>query len=123
MKCSTHVSNLPIHEGDIVIGLQNTNVSAEIHLNDVGTIFKIKVLNQAGVIVPVIGDIVEIKFKKPDYTTQTVNPLINIEGVLSFTSTVGFLDKIGTWKMQAKVINTDGTWYSNITEFEVHNNL
>ena len=122
MKCSSHTTNLATHiEGQQVVSLESNNTTAKIHIGDVGTILKIVIYNQDKI--PVIGDTVEIKFKKPNFTDVTVNPLVNPVGELTFTSVAGFFDVSGVWKMQAKVTNTQGSWYSNVKEFKVHNNL
>ena len=123
MKCSTHTSNLATHTQNQQINFDNVNSTANIHMGDVGTVLKISVYDQDKVIVPEIGDTVELKFRKPDYTDVTINPLIGVDGVLSFTSVIGFFDIVGVWKMQAKIITTAGTWYSSIVEFKIHKNL
>ena len=100
----------------------------EIHLNDVGTQFKLTI-SDAGTAVDVSpsGTTYTINFRKPDGTclTKTATPFTDgTDGIISYITSSGDLDITGTWKLQALVDFPGPTeFYSDIHSFRVHKNI
>ena len=45
------------------------------------------------------------------------------DGIMKYTTVDDDISKTGVWSIQAKVIFVTGTWYSDIQEFKVYDNL
>lgn len=99
----------------------------EIHVNDIGTIFRVTFKNSAGTVVPIPDATVkQIRFKKPDKTVLPKDGDFTIDGSdgqLQYTSLSGDLDQAGHWLLQGYVKLPTGEWSSDIVEFEVYPNL
>ena len=99
----------------------------EIHLNDVGTQFKLTV-SDAGTVVDVSppGTTYTINFRKPDGTclTKSATPFTDgTDGIISYKAASGDLDTTGTWKLQAFVHFGATEFYSDVQSFRVHKNI
>lgn len=97
----------------------------EIHLNDVGTEFRLTVL-ESGTAVNVSSATNYIKFSKPDNTVVTQSGTLytdGTDGVITYTSASGDLDTVGTWRIQVLVDYGATEFYSDISTFKVHKNL
>lgn len=102
----------------------------EIHIGDVGTEF-VATIKNSGTTVDVSGANTTTSrrflFKKPtgSTTSQTASFVTDgTDGQVAFTTTSGFLDTAGDWRLQAKIIlNSATTNYSSIYEFRVYKNL
>ena len=98
----------------------------DVHLDDVGTVFRIT-LKEDGAIVPVNGATVQkIRFYRPEagviektsvFTTDGTN------GQIQYVAEAGFLNEVGTWKLQGYVELPEGKWSSEIGVFTVSKNL
>ena len=110
---------------------------AEIHKGDIGTIFRLT-LKDGGSLVDVntAGSSEKfITFKKPSGKTVTVDAAFpsgedGTQGRIEYiTTTAGFLDEVGHWEMQAKLIlalsapSRAATLKSEIEGFHVKRNL
>ena len=98
----------------------------EIHLNNVGTEFRVTVL-ESGTAVNVAAATNYIKFSKPDNTVVTQSGSLytdGTDGIIKYTSVSGDLDTVGTWKIQA-FVDFPGVneFYSDIGSFKVYKNL
>jgi hypothetical protein len=101
----------------------------EIHVNDVGT--KILVTVQDGTsAVDVSGatatNAKQIIIKKPSGTKLEKEAVFNSDGTdgkIYHNSILGDFDEAGTYKIQGKVVISDGTFYTDIQSFKVHRNL
>lgn len=98
----------------------------EIHVGDIGTVFEYTV-KDAGVVVDISSATVkEITFKKPDGTKLVVTANFTSDGTdgkIRYAILTGQLNKAGIWDIQGKVVITAGTWYTDISQFQVHLNL
>ena len=97
----------------------------EIHLNNVGTEFRVTVL-ESGTAVNVAAATNYIKFSKPDNTVVTQSGSLytdGTDGIIKYTSVSGDLDTVGTLKIQAFVDFGVNEFYSDIGSFKVYKNL
>jgi len=53
----------------------------------------------------------------------TTNTSGGTNGIHEYTAAAAFLDRPGTWRRQSKVTISSKDWYTDIVEFEVHENL
>ena len=102
-------------------------MSCEIHLNDIGTLFKLTIKDCSGAIVDISTATSNIiKFKNPSGDTIAKTGSFFTDGtdaISTYTTVDGDLNEIGTWKVQAKVTLPTGTWNSTIETFKVYDNL
>lgn len=100
---------------------------ADIHLNDIGTIFRVSVVDESDASIDVSGALTKsIVFRKPDGTTvtQTADFYIDgTDGIIQYTSIADDLDQTGTWQLQAFVELPGGAWSSEVQAFKVRGNL
>lgn len=102
---------------------------SEIHVNDIGTAFRITIYDENHDIVNVSGVITkDIIFTKPTNATVTKDAtLINngISGVIQYTTQSGDLDVAGIWNIQAHIQSSGSTYslYTNTESFRVYDNL
>lgn len=97
----------------------------EIHLNDVGTEFRLTIL-ESGSAVDVSSATNYIKFSKPDNTVVTQSGSFHTDGtdgIVKYVSASGDLDTVGTWRIQVLVDYGSTEFYSDISTFKVHKNL
>jgi hypothetical protein len=102
-------------------------MACEIHLNDIGTAFRLTILDCTDSFIDVSSALTkEIIFQKPDGTSVTKTASFytdGSDGVIQYVTVADDLDTTGKWKIQAKVALTTGTWSSNIETFRVYSNL
>lgn len=102
-------------------------MACEIHLNDIGTAFRVTVLDCNDLAIDVSSATSQqFVFLKPDGTKSTVNSSFytdGTDGVLEYLSQSGDLDQLGKYKLQAIVTLPSGTWSSTIQSFKVYNNI
>ena len=98
----------------------------EIHLNDIGTVFEITLMD-GDVVVPLdTATSLQVLFLKPDQSIATKTATLKTDGtdgILQYTTIDGDLSAIGKWKVQARVETPEGKWSSDIQEFKVYKNL
>jgi hypothetical protein len=95
---------------------------AEIHKDDIGTVFKLTIVDQAGAVVDVSSDpSPEIKFRVSSQEITRVASFTTdgTDGVIQYTSVSGDLTPIGNWTMQGHVDLTAGEWHTTIVPFKV----
>lgn len=98
----------------------------EIHLGDIGTIFRLTIVDCDVPVDISSASTMEITFKPPQGASKVKTPVFNTDGtngIIDYTTIVDDLDEVGQWKMQARVTLPTGTWRSNIETFKVHSNL
>jgi hypothetical protein len=99
----------------------------EIHVGDVGTIFRITLKDGKLIVDISTQTVLKINFKKPDNTTVSKDALLTTDGKdgkLEYASEVDFLDQAGDeWYMQAYVVLSGGSWKSDVHKFTVYPNL
>ena len=97
-----------------------------IHLDDVGTIFKLTIKNPDNVVVDVSSaTIQELIFAKPDGTSLTKSSFTGdgTDGQIQYTTVSGDLNEVGLWHIQGHVVLSSGNWRSSIEHFDVFPNL
>tara|TARA_R100001377_G_C3191359_1_gene110745 strand:+ start:1150 stop:1458 length:309 start_codon:yes stop_codon:yes gene_type:complete len=98
----------------------------EIHLNDVGTQFLLTVKDGSSVVNISSATTKQIILKKPSGTKITNSTAFSTDGTdgkMYYNTVVDDLDETGSYKLQGKVIISDGTFYTDITTFKVYRNL
>lgn len=100
----------------------------EIHVADVGTIFRVTLKDQDDVVVDVSAASSKlIILKKPDGTTVSKTASFytdGTDGIIQWTTTlITDLDQDGKWKLQAKITIASAIHSSDIVTFDVYPNL
>tara|TARA_Y100000310_G_scaffold318630_1_gene372953 strand:- start:433 stop:741 length:309 start_codon:yes stop_codon:yes gene_type:complete len=98
----------------------------EIHINDVGTKFLVTVTDGTSAVNISSASTKQLIFKKPSGTKLTKTAVFNTDGTdgkMYYNAIADDLDETGSYKLQGKVIISDGTFYTDITTFKVYRNL
>tara|TARA_R100000008_G_C3580871_1_gene168420 strand:- start:668 stop:976 length:309 start_codon:yes stop_codon:yes gene_type:complete len=98
----------------------------EIHQNDIGTKFVVTIKDGSSAVDVSGATTKQIIFKKPSGTTLTKAAAFNSDGsdgIIYYSAASEDLDETGTYKIQGKVVISDGTFYTDIQSFKVHRNL
>lgn len=102
-------------------------MSAEIHLNDIGTVFQATVKDQDSAVVDISGATTkQIIFELPDGTNLEKDASLTTDGTdgkMEYATILGDLSEAGLWKSQGYVVLATGEWRSDIQRFEVMPNL
>ena len=101
-------------------------MSAEVHINDIGTIFKLTIKDGTLIVDVSSQTTMNIVFTKPDgqKVVKAASFLTNgVDGIIKYTTLANDIDQVGKWKIQAHIVIDDGTFFSDITEFRVDPNL
>ena len=100
---------------------------SSVHVGDVGTVFKITIKDQDGVIVNIsTATVKKIIFKSPWAASIIKDGVFftdGIDGILTYTTVATDIGSNGEWKIQAMVTLPTGTWYSEIGTFSVAENV
>jgi len=105
-------------------------MTCEIHINDIGTIFEVTIVDCQ--VPPVFVDVSsatvlkEIHFRRPDNTAFSRDAVFKTDGtdgIIQYTTILDDLDFEGPWNIQGKVMLTGGTWHSELGSFDVIANL
>lgn len=99
----------------------------EIHIGDIGTVFRCSVCDNTSTIINLSSyTSLYLIFQKPDGSTITKDASLytdGTDGIITYTTVAGDLDLAGIWRMQAYIILSSGSWKSNIVKFTVYENL
>jgi len=98
----------------------------EIHLNDVGTLFKILIKDGDEVRDISTMTVKELLFKKPCGTllTKTASFLTDgTDGYITYTTIADDLDEAGLWQIQAHLEGVSLDIHSDVAFFRVYPNL
>lgn len=105
-------------------------MACEIHLGDIGTTFRLTIVDCDDVAIDIsTATVMSIIFKKPDGSTVSKVGTFytnGTDGIIDYITLSGDLDVANEeipWKIQAKVTLSTGTWSSDIGEFIVYDNL
>jgi hypothetical protein len=102
-------------------------MSCEIHVNDIGTIFRVTVQDCNSTVVDVSMALDKtITLKKPNGTVLTKDAGFYTDGTdgqIQYTAVSGDLDMAGSWKLQAHITTPSGSWSSDFHTFKVARNL
>ena len=101
--------------------------AGEVHVGDIGTVFQVTVKDETGTVVNINSmSTKKIYLTKPNgdkLTKDAVNVTDGTDGKMKYTAVTSDIDKPGTWSIQGYVSGTTGTWFTDISEFEVYPNL
>ena len=98
----------------------------EIHVGDVGTVLTVTVKDDTAVVNISSATTKQIILRKPSSSKlEKVGVFVTdgADGQMKYTTVSGDLGESGDWSVQAKVVLTSGTWYSDTSTFTVHPNL
>ena len=98
----------------------------EIHVNDVGTKFLVTVTDGSSAVNISSATTKELIIKKPSGTKLTKATSFTSDGTdgkMQHSIASDDLDEAGSYKLQGKVVISDGTFYTDIHTFKVHRNL
>jgi len=101
----------------------------EIHINDVGTKILVTVKDDTSAVdvsAASAGGAKQIIIKKPSGTKLEKTAVFNSDGTdgkIYYLIAANDFDEAGTYKIQGKVVISDGTFYTDIQSFKVHRNL
>ncbi len=98
----------------------------EIHVDDVGTVFRATVKDENDDPVNLIGSTVVFRFKLPDASILTKSATFvndGSDGLVYYTIEEGDLSIHGRWEVQAFVDYGTVEWYSDVYKFKVYKNL
>lgn len=102
-------------------------MASEIHVNDYGTIFRATFKDQDNAVVNISGATNKyFLFEKPDCTDVTKTASLysdGTDGIIEYTVESGLFNIPGIWQVQGYVTYPNGSWYSDIVEFRVRDNL
>jgi hypothetical protein len=98
----------------------------EIHLDDIGTKFLVTVTDGSSAVDISSASTKQIIIQKPSGTKLTVATSFDSDGTdgkMSYITVTDDLDEAGSYKLQGKVVISDGTFYTDIASFKVYRNL
>ena len=98
----------------------------EIHVNDVGTKFLVTVTDGSSAVDISSATTKQLIIKKPSGTKLTKATAFSTDGTdgkMQYSIGSDDLDEAGSYKLQGKVVISDGTFYTDIHTFKVHRNL
>jgi hypothetical protein len=102
-------------------------MSAELHVNDFGTVLTFTFLDESNEVVPLAGlTSREIIFKKPDGTRLSKTPSLTTDGSdgkVYYTLASGDFDVKGMWQVQGRAANASSNYYSDVLTFKVFENI
>ena len=101
---------------------------ANIHINDIGTVFKVMIVDDATDAAMDVSAATtkQIKFGKPSGTTvvQTASFTTDgTDGYIEYKTVANDLDLHGSWQIQGFVVSATYSNHSQVSRFEVEKNL
>lgn len=100
--------------------------SDEIHVNDIGTVFRGTVQDGTSVVDISGATTIQILFKPSGAATRTKTAVLTgdgTDGQMQYTTVDGDLNVDGVWEWQGQVVLPAGTWRTDVKTFVVHRNL
>lgn len=103
-------------------------MTAEIHVDDIGTRFEATIKDETGAVVDVSAAVtLEMVFSKPDETAVVKTALKltdGTDGVIYYDTIDGDTDQAGSWRVQGyAALDADHVYHSDIHVFRVYPNL
>ena len=98
----------------------------KLQVGDVGTAFRIRILDDGDVVDLSSCTLKQIIFKKPDDTVVEETAVFytdGIDGYIQYVSVDGDIDQTGKWKYQGYVEFNTLSWHTNYVSFLVKDNL
>lgn len=107
-----------------------TNIE-EVHLGDIGTIFRVTIndCDSAGVQSAIdisAATTLQLIFKPPKGASVTKTAVFTTDGTngqIQYVTVSGDINETGRWKLQAYIVLPSGSWRSDIGFFDVFENL
>ena len=100
-------------------------MSASVHKSDIGTIFRLTVVDQDDVVLDLAtATSKKIRFEKPSGTVFEGAAVFpdggdGTDGKMQYTVVAGELNEVGEWTIQGYVKFGTGEWYTLIEKFNV----
>lgn len=98
----------------------------EIQENNVGTLFKVRIVNEDGGVEDVsTATTKEIILRNPAGTSTTHAASFSSDGTdgyIQYVGSSGLLNMLGIWEMQSHVIVGTNEWFGSVTKFRVLRN-
>ena len=101
-------------------------MASEIHVGDVGTIFRVTIKDGDSIVDVSNVDSKTIYLQKPIGATLTKTAVYytdGTDGIIQYVTEDGDLDQAGTWQIQAKIDFGTDVFNTNIEKFKVLRNL
>jgi hypothetical protein len=98
----------------------------EIHVGDIGTEFKYTLYDGDSLVDLSSATDIVITFKRGDDTEISKDGILftdGTDGIIYCLMTSGDLSVAGKWSSQVSVVFSNGSWHSDITKFNVYENL
>lgn len=99
----------------------------DIHIGDIGTSFRVTVVDQNAAVVDISSATTkQLLFKLPNGTvlTKTASFVTDgTDGKMEYVTAEDDLSAKGNWSLQGYVVLSGGEWHTDIAEFKVHRNL
>lgn len=98
----------------------------EIHVNDVGTVFKVTIADCPDSLDVSSATTKTLKFKKPSGEVLSKAGVFftdGTDGIIKYTSVSGDLDECGRWELQAFLVLGVSSYHSDVAKFRVFRNL
>lgn len=98
----------------------------EIQENNIGTLFKVRIVDEDGVVVNVsTATTKEIILRNPAGTGTAYAASFTTDGsdgYIQYVGTSGLLNMLGIWEMQSHVVIGSNEWFGTVTKFRVLRN-
>ncbi len=101
-------------------------MSSEIHVNDIGTEFRITIKDDGVVVNLTTASLLQIIFEKPDGSILTVSAAFytdGSDGIIKYNAVSGDLDQAGLYKIQANIEIGSSRYKSSHSSFKVYCNI
>jgi len=98
----------------------------EIHLNDVGTVLRVTVVENRTAVDISTALTKTIHLRSPADVVKSFTANFTTDGVdgqLEYTVVADDLDELGVWRIQGRVTFAGALWGSEVGTFKVHPNL
>jgi len=98
----------------------------KLQVGDIGTAFRIRILDDDVVVNLSSCTLKQIIFKKPDGTIVEQTAVFytdGVDGLIQYVSIDGDIDQTGRWKYQGYVEFGAQSWHTNYVSFLVKDNL
>ena len=97
-----------------------------IHVGDVGTKFRVRIVDQSGLAVP-LGAAIQKKivFRRPDRTIMSKDATTepdegDVDSVLIYSTVAGDISRRGRWSIRGHIVFPTGEWRTVEEQFEVY---
>lgn len=99
---------------------------AEIHVGDVGTVFRATIRDDAGIVDLGAASSLKFVFRKPSGVVVEKDAQVTTSGAdgqMEYIAEADLLDQEGVWRLQGVVATGAGEWHSEQEAFRVYPNL